>query len=105
MGLCRSVQPINRFCCYSHGRIKPECPLGAGQIIVYGLGNADDFYAAFPRQLSANGQTAVATDYDQGFDTAPDKVLYDRFTLICIGDRAVFLHMCKLKGVIPVRCT
>src|SRR5213079_1501004 len=78
------VQPVDRFRGNIDGRIKAECLVGAGDIVVDGLRHANDGDAAFVNSRR-DTERVVATDGNQHIDAEPLQIVGDGADLFVGG--------------------
>ena len=95
------MQSVKRFGSHSHSSIKAECPLCAGQIIINGLGYANNLNITFTRQLGTYIQATVTADNNQGFYIVFTQVFNNLFAHILIYKLTIFFNS-KMEGIITV---
>jgi hypothetical protein len=79
----RGVHPVNRFGGDVHRGIEPEGEVGAGEVVIDGLGDAYHVNAFFV-QLLGDRKRVVAADSDQSFDLVFLQRGHAFFQAICL---------------------
>ena len=76
VGFAGGAQPVDGLGGDLHRRVEAEGVVGGVEVVVHGLGNADDFQPGVGEALGG-GEGSLATDGDDGVDPQPVHVGFD----------------------------
>ena len=102
------LEPVERFGCNRNGGIETDRDFRHADIVVDGLGNADERKAAFFRKAAQDIEAAVAADADQRIAfqriIAVDDFLrtfFDRAVRHRVGERIAFVSGAEDRSALP----